>query len=94
MDNKKRKCGVYTHSASNEKSITVNATKRRVHVEHHPAPPRSPPGQAVDNFDYLMGFPGDVEIAAPLPEGPAALKIKVKAKRYESSASISLGRAS
>ncbi|KAJ7825807.1 hypothetical protein B0H14DRAFT_3088537 [Mycena olivaceomarginata] len=85
MDGKKRKRTVYTHSVSNEESIVTNATNRRVQIEHHPAPPRSPQKE-VDNFDYLMGFAGDDEIAGPvLPEGPAALKIKVKAKRYENS---------
>jgi hypothetical protein len=57
-------------------------------------PPCSPQKE-VNNFDYLMGFAGDDEIAGPvLPEGPVALKIKVKAKRYENSVSISLGGAS
>ncbi|KAJ7727865.1 hypothetical protein B0H14DRAFT_3518738 [Mycena olivaceomarginata] len=85
MDGKKRKRTVYTHSVSNKESIVTNATNRRVQIGHHPAPPRSPQKE-VDNFDYLMGFAGDDEIAGPvLPEGPAALKIKVKAKRYENS---------
>jgi hypothetical protein len=88
MDKKKRKRTVYTHSASIEETSLSNASKRRVHIQHNPAPPRSPEkGRALDNFDHLMGFAGDDELYAPvLPEGPAALKIKVKkAKRYDNS---------
>ncbi|KAJ7885141.1 hypothetical protein B0H14DRAFT_2564086 [Mycena olivaceomarginata] len=89
MDKRKRKRTVYTHSTSAEETSLSNASKRRVHVQHNPAPPRSPEkGRAFDNFDHLMGFAGDEELPAPvLPEGPAALTIKVKkqAKRYDNS---------
>ncbi|KAF7326474.1 CxC2 domain-containing protein [Mycena venus] len=84
-----RKHAVYKHNALTEETSLSNATKCRVHVQHNPAPPQSPEkGQAFDNFDHLMGFAGDNELPAPiLPEGPAALKIKVKkkAKRYNNS---------
>jgi hypothetical protein len=60
MDGKKQKRTVYMHSVSNEESIVTNATNRRVQIEHHPVPPRSPQKE-VDNFDYLMGFVGDNE---------------------------------
>ncbi|KAJ6452203.1 hypothetical protein C8R45DRAFT_1057032 [Mycena sanguinolenta] len=90
MDSKKkRKREVYTHNAAVEAPSATNASNRRVHVERHPAPPRSPEKQRDrDNYDALMGFSdyeGTDEPAAI--EGPAALKIKVKqkAKRYENS---------
>ncbi|KAF7377213.1 CxC2 domain-containing protein [Mycena sanguinolenta] len=86
---KKRKREVYKHTTSVEESSAANASKRRVHVERHPAPPRSPEkGRDHDYFDTLMGFADDYNgpTDSGVIEGPAALKIKVKkAKRYENS---------
>ncbi|KAJ7368624.1 hypothetical protein DFH08DRAFT_796509 [Mycena albidolilacea] len=89
MDRRKCKRTVYKHSASTEETSLSNAANRRVHVQHNPAPPRSPQkGRAFDNFDHLMGLAGDEELpVSVISEGPAALKIKVKkkAKRYDNS---------
>ncbi|KAK7048776.1 CxC2 domain-containing protein [Favolaschia claudopus] len=82
---RKRKRVVYKHSSTEHESSAASASKRRVRVEHHPAPPRSPEKQPQhDIYDHLMGFADDDQPLV-LPEGPAALKIKVKAKRYENS---------
>jgi hypothetical protein len=91
MDRKKRKREVYKHTASAEVPIASNASKRRIHVEHPPPPPRSPEKQRdYDHFDALMGFADDGAGGPITIEGPAALKIKVKqkAKRYENSVSV------
>jgi hypothetical protein len=95
MENrKKQKRAVYTHNAAVEEPSASSASNRRIHTEHHPAPPRSPETrQAADAFDHLMGFAEDDAYLEPVtPEGPAALKVKVK-KRYENSVgfSFSLG---
>ncbi|KAF8197291.1 hypothetical protein K438DRAFT_1933798 [Mycena galopus ATCC 62051] len=87
MDKKKRKRTVYTHNSGvEEPSNSAAISDRRVRVEHHPAPPRSPQkNQARDAFDDLMGFNGDTFMPEVVtPEGPAALKVKVK-KGYENS---------
>ncbi|KAK6996428.1 CxC2 domain-containing protein [Favolaschia claudopus] len=82
---RKRKRVVYKHTSAEQGTSVANASKRRVRVEHHPAPPRSPEKQSThDIFDQLMGFDDD-QPPPVLSEGPAALKIKVKAKRYENS---------
>ncbi|KAJ7872115.1 hypothetical protein B0H13DRAFT_2349622 [Mycena leptocephala] len=69
---KKRKRDAYTHDPSIAKSVTSTATNHRVREEIRPAAPRSPEKRRTDNFDDLMG-------------GPAAIKIKKKAPRYENS---------
>jgi hypothetical protein len=93
MDRKKRKREVYKHTASVEEPIASNASKRRIHVEHHPQPPRSPEKERdYDQFDALMGFADDGAGGPITTEGPAALKIKVKqkAKRYKNLVSVFL----
>ncbi|KAF8139538.1 hypothetical protein K438DRAFT_1995909 [Mycena galopus ATCC 62051] len=69
-----------------EPSTSAAISERRVRIEHHAAPPPSPEkNKAGDAFDDLMGFDGDTFMPEVVtPEGPAALKIKVK-KRYENS---------
>jgi hypothetical protein len=82
---KKRRRTVYTHNPTAQGSSASSATQRRVHVEHHPAAPRSPEkNRTADVFDQLMGFADEVPAAPIISEGPAALKIKFK-KRYENS---------
>jgi hypothetical protein len=83
---KKRKRDVYKHDSSITKSMTSTATNHRMREEIRPAPPRSPEKRHADNFDELMGLDSMDWDGPPLvAEGPASIKIKKKATRYENS---------
>ncbi|KAJ7761170.1 hypothetical protein DFH07DRAFT_957248 [Mycena maculata] len=89
MDKKRRKRKVFKNQASAGQSVASSATNRRLFVERHAAPPRSPEkARPLDNFDFLMGFDegGGFEPQEIEREGPAVIKVKVKKKkRYQNS---------
>ncbi|KAJ7694097.1 hypothetical protein B0H17DRAFT_1199353 [Mycena rosella] len=87
---KKRKREVYVHGGgSGTKSTASTASNRRLREELNPTPPPSPEKHCpFDNCDQLMGFSDDNEMFEQEPvvrEGPAAIKVKTKKKRYENS---------
>ncbi|KAJ7866049.1 hypothetical protein B0H14DRAFT_3084255 [Mycena olivaceomarginata] len=86
----KRKRTVYTHDpAAESTSVASTATNRRIRREVNVAPPPSPEKtRPFDQFDAAMGYdPEGIEFDAPAPvrEGPAAIKIKVKKDKPENS---------
>ncbi|KAJ7874256.1 hypothetical protein B0H13DRAFT_2348668 [Mycena leptocephala] len=84
---RKRKRETYIHDAE-DLSIASNAVNRRLHKEFALAPPRSPEKRAYDRFDELMGYSTNDDMFEQPPvarEGPAAIKVRVRAKRYNNS---------
>jgi hypothetical protein len=87
---RKRKRETYIHD-NDELSVASNAVNRRLHKDFAPAPPHSPEKRVYDRFDKLMGYSADDDMFEQPPvarEGPAAIKVKVRAKRYNNSVSL------
>jgi hypothetical protein len=65
----------------------------RIRRQVNPAPPPSPEhNPPFDQFDVAMGYNHDEQDfgPAPIPEGPAAIKIKVKKVKDENSVSYGI----
>jgi hypothetical protein len=73
--------------------VVSTATNNHVQQQVNPVPPPSPEDkQPFDQFDVAMGYDHNEQDfePAPIPEGPAVIKIKVKKVKDKNSVSYGI----